>query len=129
MGTPLCNGGGRGGKGMSGTKGPFGARVQFLRKRVGLQQADLARAARLSLSYISMIEQGQRTPSYTAAQRLAEALGVSHAALYQQAEVIPIMDNGAHWRLVAFAREAALTRKQVERLIAVAKALFGKAAP
>lgn len=101
----------------------FGARVQFLRKRAGWQQADLARAAGLSLSYVSMLEQGRRLPSHAAAERLAAALEVPHGALYQREDATPMNDR-QYRRLVEFAREATLTRKQEQRLIAVGRVLF-----
>jgi transcriptional regulator with XRE-family HTH domain len=54
----------------------LGARIQQLRERRGMTQQQLADAAKLSLVYISKLEQGQRTsPSLPALNRIARALG------------------------------------------------------
>jgi transcriptional regulator with XRE-family HTH domain len=109
----------------------FAARIKALRKRLGLRQEDLASASGLSHSYVSMIERGNRTPSHVAMQQIAAGLEVPLVALFVADEAVALRsDNPAYQRLVTFARDATLTRKQVELLIAVGKVLFsGKAPP
>ena len=50
--------------------------VKQARKRIGLSQADVAKGAGLSDSYLSEIERARRNPSAEALQRLAETLGL-----------------------------------------------------
>jgi transcriptional regulator with XRE-family HTH domain len=54
----------------------FGSRLRSLRRELGLSQAQLAGDA-MSLSYVSHLEAGRRSPSRQAVQHLAQALGVS----------------------------------------------------
>lgn len=56
--------------------GGLGKRIAATRRARNLRQADLARAAYLSLSMIRHIEQGARHPSDTALEAIAAALGV-----------------------------------------------------
>jgi transcriptional regulator with XRE-family HTH domain len=48
----------------------------------GMRQADLARAAGLSQSYLANIEVGRRTPSPKAADAIARALGVQVDSIF-----------------------------------------------
>ncbi|AUG78043.1 hypothetical protein CFP65_3241 [Kitasatospora sp. MMS16-BH015] len=59
----------------SGTNG-IGQRLRELRQRKGLNQQDLA-SADLSISYVSLIENGKRVPSAAVLQTLAERVGCS----------------------------------------------------
>ena len=52
---------------------------KFLRKK--LSQEALAAKANLSVSYISMLERGQRTPPLDTLETLAKALSVSPVSL------------------------------------------------
>jgi transcriptional regulator with XRE-family HTH domain len=70
-----------------------------------------------------MIERGSRAPSYDTIQALAQALDVPIAELFRDAEEMP-QYNVHHQKLVDFARRARLSRKQVEQLVAVGRALF-----
>ncbi|MBK9519776.1 MAG: helix-turn-helix transcriptional regulator [Anaeromyxobacter sp.] len=54
-------------------------RTERLRKK--LSQEALAHKAGLSVSYISMLERGQRTPPLDTLEILAKALGVSAVSL------------------------------------------------
>jgi len=51
-------------------------RIKEFRETKGLTQEDLAKSAQLSRPVISQFEQGQRTPSLKALQRIAKALNV-----------------------------------------------------
>lgn len=61
---------------------PLGARVKALRVERGLQQRQLAEKAELTPSMVSQIESGRLTPSLNTLRRLAEALGVTIASLF-----------------------------------------------
>lgn len=41
-----------------------------------MRQKDLARAAGISISYLSLLERNERDPSFSTVQRIAAALGV-----------------------------------------------------
>jgi transcriptional regulator with XRE-family HTH domain len=55
-------------------KGPFGAHLRELRNKAGLTQAQLAELTGYSHDQISMIELGNRAPSFELLEALAEAL-------------------------------------------------------
>ena len=60
----------------------FGERIRELRALKGLTQEELAEAVGVSTDFISLIERGQRAPSFENLERLAEALGVKVAGLF-----------------------------------------------
>jgi transcriptional regulator with XRE-family HTH domain len=55
----------------------MGQRLTELRRRAGLTQEGLARAAGVGTDAVRKWERGKRTPSFDMATRLADALGVS----------------------------------------------------
>ena len=57
------------------------ANLKSERLRRKLSQETLARKAGLSVSYISMLERGQRTPPLDTLESLSKALGVGPASL------------------------------------------------
>ena len=61
----------------------FGAEVRRIREERGLAQSVVADAAGISLTYLSLIERGENTPTLTVVFRLCEALGVSPAKLLE----------------------------------------------
>jgi transcriptional regulator with XRE-family HTH domain len=62
----------------------IGQLIRRLREAKGLTQAELAKEARVTRPYITMLENGVRTtPSLPMLQRLAKALGVPVAALLE----------------------------------------------
>lgn len=58
--------------------------LRALRAQRGLSQEALAEKSRLSVSYISMLERGQRIPPLDTLDALAKALGVSALYLLQE---------------------------------------------
>ena len=67
---------------MSAAAKSLGALVRELRERQGLTQAQLAERAQLAMSYITLVESGQRVSlSPSALGRLARALGVPSRVL------------------------------------------------
>ena len=63
-----------------------GTRVRERRLRIGMKQADLARAAGISPAYLNLIEHNRRRVSEALLALLASALGVEAAALAEGAE-------------------------------------------
>ncbi len=96
-------------------------RIRRLRERRGLTQEDFAVRCGISVSFASLLERGERSPSAETLVQVAAALGVSLAELFQSEEDEAA---GAH-RLVELVRERRLTRAQVDELLGVAEALFG----
>ncbi len=60
------------------------ANLRAVRKDQKLSQEVLAKKARVSVSYVSMLERGERTPPLDTLQALARALGVSPLYLLQE---------------------------------------------
>jgi len=58
--------------------------LRALRKGAEVSQEVLARKARVSVSYVSMLERGERTPSLDTLETLAKALRVSPLYLLQE---------------------------------------------
>jgi transcriptional regulator with XRE-family HTH domain len=109
----------------SGALGGLARRIRALRERRGLRQEDFAARCGISVSFASLLERGERSPSYETLVQMAEALGVPLADLFREDDEAV----GAH-RLVDFARTHALSRPEVDRLLAVAHVLFAeRAAP
>ena len=54
----------------------FGRRLQYLRKKIGATQKELAQLARLSSNYLALLEAGARSPSLPTIAALAKALRV-----------------------------------------------------
>ena len=59
----------------------FGERLRKLREDSGLSQEDLANAAELHRTHISLIERGQRSIRLETIEKLAVALGVQPSKL------------------------------------------------
>ncbi len=69
----------------------LGARVHVLRTRAGLSQAELAAAAGMSGSYVSLIESGQRVPRKKTLDRLSRALRITQAELLGSVPASPVL--------------------------------------
>lgn len=61
----------------------FGERVRALRRRSNLSQEQLAEKSGLHRTYVSSLERGQRNVGLDNIRRLAAALGVRPAELFQ----------------------------------------------
>ena len=59
----------------------FSSNLKSERQRKKLSQETLASKAGLSVSYISMLERGQRTPPLDTLELLSKALGVTPTSL------------------------------------------------
>lgn len=58
--------------------------LRAVRAQQKLSQENVAKKARMSVSYISMLERGERTPPLDTLEVLAKALGVSPLYLLQE---------------------------------------------
>lgn len=97
-------------------------RLRGLREARGLTQEDLAERCGLSASFASLLERGERSPSYETLLLIASALGVSVSELF--VEELESESSAGAYRLADFARERGLERLEVDRLLAVAEVLY-----
>ncbi len=103
-------------------------RIRALRERKGLTQEEFSQRCGISVSFASLIERGERSPSYETLVHVASALEVSMPELFRDFSAAGY-DDPYFGRLVDFARSARLTRAQVDRLLAVGQAMFEVAPP
>lgn len=101
----------------------LGRRVRQLREALRLTQEEFARRCGISVSFASLLERGERSPSYETLLVVARALDVHVAELFREGGAFEGAEP-AHGRLLEFARRAQLSRQQIDRLIAVAQAMF-----
>jgi transcriptional regulator with XRE-family HTH domain len=59
----------------------FAANLKALRQEKKLSQEAVAGKMKCSVSYVSMLERGQRSPPLDTIENVAKALGVPHARL------------------------------------------------
>ncbi|NNC20625.1 helix-turn-helix domain-containing protein [Corallococcus exiguus] len=95
-------------------------RIRTLRERRGLTQEDFAARCDISVSFVSLLERGERNPSYDTLRQVAAALELPLGELFRLEDA---EDAGAH-RLVEWVRLKKLGRDDVDRLMAVAEAMF-----
>lgn len=103
----------------------LGRRIRTLRERVRLTQEDFAVRCGISVSFASLLERGERSPSYETLVRVADALRISLADLFR--DMTPpegTHDDPSFVRLLELARRLRLSRAQVDRLLAVGEAMF-----
>jgi transcriptional regulator with XRE-family HTH domain len=103
-------------------------RIRSLRERKGLTQEEFSQRCGISVSFASLLERGERSPSYETLVHVATALEVSLPELFRDFSSGGY-DDPYFGRLVDFARRARLTRAQVDRLLAVGQAMFETALP
>lgn len=87
-------------------------------------QEDLAERARISVSFLSMIERGERIAHVETLASLAEALAVPLSELFAAADDGSHKANDVLRPLSDFARARQLTPRDVEKLLGVARAMF-----
>lgn len=54
----------------------YGRALKICRAALGLTQQDVAKKARITTSYLSLIEGGKRSPSLATLERISKAMGV-----------------------------------------------------
>lgn len=102
----------------------LGRRVRALREGLRLTQEEFAKRCEISVSFASLLERGERSPSYDTLLTIARALEVPVAELFRGDGAPLEAQDPSHARLLDFARRAHLSRQQVERFIAVGYAMF-----
>lgn len=100
-------------------------RIRSWRKRRSMTQTGLASRSGVSVSFVSALEHAERCPSYERLLAIAHALQIPASELLR-IEDEPSRDDGVYRELVDFARKLHLSRRQVERLIAVGRIVFGQ---
>jgi len=96
----------------------LGERISALRRMLKLTQEEFAERTGISVSYLSMIERGQRTPHIATLARVAKELGVSVSQLFDGLEegdrtMLPLLAYLAHRRLDSTEINALLKVAQV----------------
>jgi len=87
-------------------------------------QEELAERAQISVSFLSMIERGERVPHVETLAALANALGVSLGELFTGTEQTLAQTEDLLRPLSDFARARGLTARDVDRLLGVARVMF-----
>jgi transcriptional regulator with XRE-family HTH domain len=103
-----------------------GERIRALRvERRGppITQGEIARLAGISVSFLSMIERGERSASIETLSQIAEALGATTAELFTPEGGRPQM-TPAFQQLASFLQRRRVGRRQLVQLLEVAKAMF-----
>jgi transcriptional regulator with XRE-family HTH domain len=98
-------------------------RIRSLRERQGITQEEFAARCGISVSFASLLERGERSPSYETLLQMADALEIPLAELFRTA-ASPSYDDSYYSKLVDLARRRKLSRAQVDRLMAVAQVMF-----
>lgn len=94
----------------------LGAAIRILREAKGLRQSDLAKKAKLSAPYLSLIEGGEREASIEALRRIAEGLGVPP-------EVLLIVSQPSGWSLESRDEQANVLARSVKTISAAEEKL------
>lgn len=101
----------------------LGKRIVARRMILGLKQQDVARSTGLSVSYVSMIERGERMPHVKTLERVARALQTTVSALLATSDVIPIAPGGIE-SLVSYLLARNTSDADVRRVEAIARVLL-----
>lgn len=104
----------------------IGQRIRELRTQRSERwtQEDLAERARISVSFLSMIERGERVAHVETLASLADALGVTLAELFVAPAEKPADQQEILRPLSEFVRSRHLDSRDVEKLLGVARAMF-----
>ena len=105
-----------------------GRRIRQLRvTRSGprMTQEDLSARARISVSFLSMIERGERSPHLETLAKIAEALEVRIADFFASADGDPGNTVEPMYRpLLDACRKYNLGKRDVDRLVGVVRTMF-----
>lgn len=104
----------------------LGRRIRHLRTQDGERttQEELAERAHISVSFLSMIERGERMPHVETLAAIAEALGVSLSELFHGTDGEPSTEQEVLRPIAEFVRTRQLSARDVEKLLGVARAMF-----
>ena len=104
-----------------------GHRIRHLRvSRVGdrMTQEDLSERARISVSFLSMIERGERSPHLETLARIALALEVRMVDLFQDEQQRHDGVEPMYRPLLDACRRHNLGKRDVDRLLGVVRTMF-----
>ncbi|MGA9521788.1 MAG: helix-turn-helix transcriptional regulator [Myxococcaceae bacterium] len=87
-------------------------------------QEDLAERAQISVSFLSMIERGERIAHVETLAALAASLDVTLSELFAGCDREPTEADDLLRPLEEFARARRLTSNDIEKLLGVARAMF-----
>jgi DNA-binding XRE family transcriptional regulator len=106
----------------------LGQRVRELRTQRAerLTQEELARRAGISVSFLSMIERGERVAHLKTFAALADALDVLLAELFSGVDQEPSSASDLARPLSNFCRSRRLSSRDIERLLGMARAMFNE---
>lgn len=113
----------------------IGQRIRELRTQRSERwtQEDLAERAKISVSFLSMIERGERVAHVETLAAIASALGVTLSELFAGTDTVAggASDDAVELLrpLSEFARARRLSANDVERLLGVARAMFNGHTP
>lgn len=101
----------------------LGRRIRDLRRALFFSQEDLARRAKISVSFLSMIERSTRLPHVKTLAAISNALGVPLSQLFQGLDQL---EGGSRPEvsLIAHLETLNLDENDVQVLLVVAKSLF-----
>jgi transcriptional regulator with XRE-family HTH domain len=102
----------------------LGQRIRELRKSLQLTQEQLAERASISVSFLSMIERGDRVPHLQTLAMLAKPLGVSLAEVFIGIGESSPSGQNALLPLIEYLEQQSLDSGDVEALLVIAKALL-----
>ena len=100
----------------------LGQRIRDRRKALSFTQEQLAEKAGIGLSYLSLIERGQRTPHLETLVQITAALDITLSQLFNEAHEPTANDP----LLLAFLGTLRLDPKDLDALLRFAKAMFDR---
>ena len=104
-------------------------RIRELRNMLSFTQEELAERAKISVSFLSMIERSQRMPHVETLATISEVLGVPLSALFAGINE-PVKDHSKLLLpLIGLLEELCLEPEEVEALMTVVKAMFKRDPP
>ncbi len=102
----------------------LGQRIRELRKSLSLTQEQLAEKAGISVSFLSMIERGDRVPHLETLAMLSKPLGVSLAEIFVGIGEPSASNQNALPPLIEFLEQQSLDSGDVEALLVISKTLL-----
>ena len=113
--------------GASTIRSQLGQRIRVLREALSFTQEGLAEKAGISVSFVSMIERGERTPQVETLATISNALGITVAQLFLGLNVPRAnIAQTQELPLIAYLGTLRLDWNDVDALLKVARAMFDK---
>ena len=104
-----------------------GRKIRQLRlSRMGpkMTQEELSERSRISVSFLSMIERGERSPHLETLAKIAAALEVPLADLFREPGGGDTSVESIYRPVVEACRKTGLARRDVDRLVQVMRSMF-----